>query len=508
MRTSQSIHILTQTHRIIGLTVAVLFHVALYFGVLSMFAPHLAQWEKQSRHFTASPDAILPLDSLVPPRLDEGVWPETGLTITLPGSREPALAIGHKLMTPILVNPATGQTILDEGPGPSALFVELHLGRVLGRPGVIVMGLACAGALFLIVNGWWLCLLKSGSRVPLFRAHSASWERGHRLLAQWLFPIMLILALTSAFFGLMFSAGGGLAWVASRGEAAQVQPVLGAAVFPRQAAVQATGHSAVMVSLDNLLADAGQAFPDMNIQKITIDHWGDQAATATFSGPSRTRPWQTERINRILATYSLVDGSLLRHKSVDDTHIVARSLSTFYFLHFMTDAGLAVRLPMFACGLGLCMTVGLCLLSWSAKRIRHAPSTVSTFIQTRLLAASIVGVLPATAAVLAAHWLLPTDLSDRPTWLAGVLYLTWLGSLTWCVARTNVFHAVRDLLTFAGLTFCLLPVTHGLGNMFFWSTLSLGLTTIAAVDMALLLTGLALCMTAWRIKANFPGERT
>ena len=494
MNRSQTRIILLQSHTGIGITIAAFFYIALFFGTISMLGPYLGTWEKPSRHFSPVQKKAIDLDALISPLLECGDWPDSGIRVTLPGRRDPALSIGHRFIDPVYLHPVTGTVLRHEGRGLTRFLVNLHSGRVLGRTGVYIMGLGAVGVLFLGINGWWLILSHRDHSVSLWRWKTGAWLRWHRKLAQWLFPVLFILALTSTLFGVGFPFGGGLAYVASLGAKASTHAVLGPVIFSPKNKLTPSGQKAKMASLNQLYRKACNDFTAVDIQTIGLDHWGDKNAVITFSGPLKKRRWLTERINRLSITYRATDGGLLMKEEIGNVHWVKKLLSGFYFFHFLTDAGPFVRWLMFFCGFGLCIGVGAPVLAWIWKRPDRKRGGWRYFVWSRIFITFFWGLLPATAILFLLHWLLPQDLAERMVWLKGIFYLIWQSTLIWTIVQENDRKAAGSLLIAAGACLCAAPVVHGFSTgFFFWTSFAAGLSVVAWVDMGLMCAG-GLCL--------------
>ena len=494
MNRSQARIILLQSHAGIGIAVAAFFFIALFFGTISMLSPYLGNWEKVSRHFSPVQRSAIDLDALVGQVIDRGGWPDSGIRVTLPSQRDPALSIGHRFVDSVYLHPGTGTELKHEGRGLNRFLVDLHSGRVLGRTGVYIMGLGAVGVLFLGINGWWLIFSHRDYSVSLWRWKVGAWLRWHRKLTQWLFPALFLLALTSAFLGFGFPFGGGLAYVASHGAKASTHSVLGSVVFGPKTKLTSTGLKADMTALNQLYRKACKDFVDVDIQTIGLDHWGDRNAVITFSGPLKKRSWLTERINRLSITYRASDGCFLMKEDIGSVHWIKKLLSCFYFFHFLTDAGPLLRGLMFFCGSGLCLGVGAAVLAWIWKRPGRQKQGWQYFIWSRIFITIFVGVIPATAVLFLSHWLLPQGCEDRMVWLKGIFYLAWQSTLIWEIVQENNRRSVGGLLIVAGVCLCAAPIAHGFATGFFiWTSLRARLLTIAGVDMGLVFAG-GLCL--------------
>jgi len=488
---AQTRDILFHTHAYIGIGVTVLFYIALFFGTLSMVAPYIALWEKPSRHLSAP--AHYDIDALVTPLLTENAWPEYGVRITLPSHKDPLLSLGHRLMDAIHVNPYSGAVVKDEGSALRDLVVDLHLGRVLGRPGVFLMGVACVGALFLILNGWWLSFKRNSSRAPLLKLRPKRQEHIHRLFSQILSPLMLILALTSAYFGVMFTIGGGLAYGITKGEATMIQRVLGPVVFPKVAPLPKSDTPSSMQSLNSLLEKARENHPHITIQTLTLERWGFEDAKVTFSGPLTQKPYLTERINHLSISFKGSDGTLVHKQEIEEVHWIKKALSVFYFLHFISDTEAFFRLFLFVLGVGLCVSVIAGAWVFVHKRLNNPNTQGAAYLWSLLFIGTFLGSLIATAVAFLAQWLLPFGMEERSTWTEGLFYLSWLATFAYASHTRHYRTSLWQLSCLSGVLLCAVPLIHGIQSGYFLpQALGSGLIGIALVDGLMGALGLAM----------------
>lgn len=488
---------LYRSHTIIGLLVLFLFYMSTFFGTITLFMPYLKVWESPSRHFIAQENHAFNIDALLEEVLEKHQFlGEKPFEIMLPSFRDPLLKISSESQNSLFINPQTREVfkMAKEENLLSTFFNELHTGGVIPFIGLQVMGAMSIGILFLTVGGFWLYLKKRNQRERTLKNWKHQWLSWHKITGLGVIPYALVFSLTGAFLGLMLSTSHPYAWIISEGKATTMRQLVAPILFPQTKYPRLEGRSS-MLPFSNLLATAQAHYPTLGITHATFYHYGKEGAKVFFRGYDSENVAQSGRVNRLGITLDAHSGEVVEKKMLEQSHTMKRLLSTFYFLHFLPDETLGLRLIVGVFGMVMAFSLVTGYLLWAEKKLHQ--SGILGDLMNRVSIAVLVGLLPAVALVLFLHWFLPMDLFDKEVWVRGAFYAFWSFWLFYSVYERSIVASLRLMLTLCASLLALSVLFHGLKSGFFlWESMAQKAWTLFYVDVTLLSLSAALFMAA------------
>ena len=492
---------LYRSHTIIGLLVLFLFYLSTYFGTLTFFMPYLKVWESPSRHFVPTFEHTFNIDSSLESVLEQnhllGAKP---VEITFPSFRDPLFKLSSESQNSLYFHPQTHEVfkIAKEENLVSTFFNELHTGIVAPLIGMPVMGVASIGVLFLTLGGLWLFLQKRKQTFTPKATWRHTWLSWHKITGLGLIPYALIFACTGAFLGLMLSFSHPFAWSASSKEESSMRKLVSPILFV-QPQYKSSETNVPMLAFSKLQALAQEEYPRLQIVGATLYHYGKEGAKVRFRGYDKENVAQSGRVNRLSITLNGVDGAVVEKRALENTHSISRALSAFYYVHFVPDETLGMRviLACFGAALAFCLVSGYLL--WAEKKL-HQKGWLGD-LSNRVSIAVLIGIIPSSALVPFLQWILAFDLFDKEIWVRGSFYAFWSFWLFYCVFERSIVTIIARMLKTSAWLLVLAVTFHGLKSGFFiWQSFALGAWTLFSMDALFLVSALVLFLLAKKVE--------
>lgn len=490
---------LYRSHTIIGLLVLFLFYMSTYFGTLTFFMPYLKVWESPSRHFAPQHNHAFNIDALLDEVLEKHHFiGNKPVEITLPSFRDPLLKISSEAQNSLYINPVTNELlkVAKEENLISIFFNELHTGIVIPLVGMPLMGMMSVGILFLTLGGFWLYLQKRSHRTSPKVSWRATWLSWHKITGLAIIPYALIFALTGAFLGLMLSSSQPFAWSMTHGNESNMRTLVAPVLFaqPKYKGGEAKKQ---MLPFSTLQALAQEHYPQLSITNATLYHYGKEGAKVRFRGYDKENVAQSGRVNRPSITLDASSGGVVEHKTLDKTHGISRTLSTFYFLHFVPDETLGLRVVLALFGAVLAFSLASGYLLWAEKKL-HQQGFLAD-LTNRVSIAILIGILPSSALVPFLHWVLAYELFDKEVWIRGAFYTFGSFWLFYAVFERSIVTIICRMLKSAAWFLVFSVLFHGLkSGFFFWQSFQQKIWILFYTDIALILSsGVLFYMAQW-----------
>ena len=478
---------LMRAHTVLGLFAIFLFYISTYFGTITVFLPYINAWENPSRHFIPSNEKNN-LDSIVPRIIKEKELSNI-IEINLPSFRDKALSINDEKSKTIYINPNTNKILntQNETNFITNFFNEIHIGRNIPKVGVVLMGISSILMIFLSISGLilWFNNKKRSSKKEKF------YLKWHKNLSLTLLPFILIFALTGSVLGFMLTYSSPLAYSTSNTKETSLRKVVAPLLFPKEKEIKSS-KNAKMMTLSELQTIAQENFQNLEIQTIKIFAWNEENARIKFFGYLKNNRYLSGKINRMNIELSARTGEILNKKDLPNANVANGILSVFYFLHFIPDETLFLRIVYFFFGIIMAVSLSFGFLIYSDKKAKRAESDQNYYsILNKLAMATMIGVIPASSLVIFLYWYLPFDMFERSTWLTGTFYTLWAATLFSSVLKDNVLKVINHLLLLSSILLFLAVFFHGkITGVYPWVSYSNSMFDIFFVDIGFLLFAL------------------
>ncbi|MGE4399665.1 MAG: PepSY-associated TM helix domain-containing protein [Campylobacterales bacterium] len=492
---------LTRAHVVVGLFAVFLFYIATFFGSITMFAPYIKIWESPSRHFDISDknNSGIDLDAVLKNVIAANNLPTKNIEITFPSYRDNALKVSVENQAVIYVNPNNGSILhtSDESYTVSSFLNELHTGANIPMVGMPLMGLASTAMIFLSIGG--VMLFLSARRKAAEKKDRLWW---HKYLGLWLLPYIVVFTFTGAFLGLMLSSSSPFALGATNFEESNMRKLVAPIIFKKKMEPKESNSTHDALSIADLKQKASIQYPNLHITTVNLYAYNKDNYEAMFSGYLGDNQSISGRNNRMSITLNGINGDVVKKVHIEDSHIIKRALSAFYFLHFLPDQGAEWRIAFFVFGIvmAICLIAGY--LVWSDRKLRS--DGIFHHILNKIAIAFFIGVLPATAVLFASNWILRFDMYDRDIWIKGAFYATWAFVLFYAFLEASILNAIRKYLLWFAVLMSSAVLMHAAKNGYFLSGVNIAnmSDTVFFVDAGMLLSSL-LAMLAYVFIGRF-----
>jgi uncharacterized iron-regulated membrane protein len=448
-------------HAWVGIVSGLALFVAFFAGAVNMFHHELHHWQ-EPQGVNAAPASSGDMQALLDQVLQENAAAGQWLFL-IPG--DDAAAIWHQSVNGEDVwhtryasdFDAAGEYRETPRSSLSEFINELHYELAIPKVGLALMGIISVlyGAALLgglVIH--WPKLKKEFFALKHQGNLRRYWKNMHNLVGVISFPFHLIFAVTGAAMGCL----------------ALLTVVLGALVFGPQfqgALTDATeawpappvsGETVPMASIDRYLASARQTLPEMQVEWIELQQYGDKNAIIDVAG---SVPGYVGHHAHVVMTATNAD--VLTTSSPAAQPFNHTVLSPIYSLHFGDYGGLFLRIIYFVLGLLGCLLFFSGNVMWAERRTdRQGPSRAAA-IMLRLTLGVTYGVMAGLAVTFIAN-----KIVMHSPWSAWVVVAEKGGfAALLLVALASTFRytplgVTRIWLPLAAGLYLLAPLTQGL----------------------------------------------
>ncbi len=464
-------------HSWIGILGGLIFFICCFSGGLALFEEELTAWESPASRVAAEPADFLPVDELY--RRSAAALPpaELGIYLRLPTDWHPTLQARALLPDDVRhlhLDPINGQAL--DVPTETAfaflthLHTDLHLPRPWGRYlvgliGIFMLATLIAGVFSHIKVAREAFAMRSGKTIRLTLSDL------HKQLGLWGLAFGAMIAFTGAIIGLLGLVAPFMVLSAFGGD---VERATLAYSGPN---IEAAGAPAEMRSLDAVIEEFEQRFPDHQVDSLLVRSYGDRNAEVGVN--LVPAPW-TMLVGSETHRVSLVDGTAIHTTAFTDRGIGMRVWGMVTPLHYGLFGGMSLKLFYFVLGALLSIGIVTGSMMWLEKRQEWGGADAPEPVRYRRLARFTLGVcaglVVASIAAITAGRLIDAHQGET-FWAAWTLSI--LLSLIGPRPRTLAFAFA--CFSAAGL------LLLGIGDLLLSETLT---ASIVRVDATLIVLGL------------------
>ena len=497
---------LFRIHASAGIVFSLIMYISIFFGIFAILLPYIKQWEKPSRHFEQIELNKINYNAMLDEVLKDPTFPKNNILINLPGNMEdPALSITHRFVKPISFNPETQNKLNDESSNShlAEFLNELHYGAPLKLIGRMIFGFVAVGSMALIITGLILIILMKFKNRG--KNQQAIFSKIHVKIFTYTFPVLLLIILTGAVMNIGLLSSGPMSQLLTKGEAKDIDSLVGSTLFPRAKIVKKDNISAEMLPIKDLIKKAQEINPQLTFKQLKLINWNDKSARIELIGYNPYKPFLNGGIfNKPSITLSAYTGELILNKKVLDNTWSVFIAEGLFFLHFLFGIDVVSRILVALIMLSCCVAIGFGVMLYLEKKAKKfQDKAVFYHWMGKISLATIVGVIPASASLFILQWLLPFDMQDRVLWQQGIFYNVWLFTLFWSFYRINSYEASKEFFFIGGLMFITTPLIHFICSGYNPVTLAMNnITNILAVDIALFLLGILLIFISKKLPNN------
>ncbi|MEM7501585.1 MAG: PepSY-associated TM helix domain-containing protein [Pseudomonadota bacterium] len=183
-------------------------------------------------------------------------------------------------------------------------------------------------------------------------------------------------------------------------------------------------------------------------------------------------------------------------------------LDAMFPLHFGNFAGIWVKFLWFFLGLSTAFLSVSGMMIWIERRVHGSAGEMSVIAYRRISRFTVgacAGVVIATVSLFHAQLLLDASAQTAGFWIGTVFFGSWIACIVWSMLRTNEYRSTKELIGIAGfLCIAVPPLNASITGNHLLNAWRDGHVVTGAVDLTLLLLGLAMLAVAVRLPAQRP----
>ncbi|WP_353252712.1 PepSY-associated TM helix domain-containing protein [Salinisphaera sp. PC39] len=487
-------------HTWAGILLGALLFLIFFMGSLSVFDEEIDRWMMPDTRGEARAD--VGYDTVLANLLPAVEVRDEPVFLYPPSQRQPVYRAnfhgpGDTHLRRFL-DPATGELLPDQGTlGASEFFYPMHFGLHLDHFGFTqigywLVGIAGMAMLALLVSGVIIHrrIFRDFFTFRLERSRGRALLDLHNVAGVMLLPFLLVITFSGiVIFSHVYMPAGILA----------VYPdpdTFFHDAFPHPDR-EAAGESAQTASLDTMADRASREWGGGELMALGLFHPGDaNGYVAMYKDTGDQVSYRYEQL-----TFDAASGELMHHQRLGP------AMSTYQFimgLHLAKFDDWPLMWLYFLMGLGGCLVIATGFLVWLDKRVRDAGRAGYRAAQATASAAT-VGLLLATAAMLAANRLLPADMAGRAAAEVWVFFGAWGASLLFGLWRPGLTNLRRQLQALALLSLSLPLLNAATTGDHLAATLWRGDWVVAGVDLCCLAATAMAWLGARRLPAPVSG---
>ncbi|NRA84924.1 MAG: PepSY domain-containing protein [Gammaproteobacteria bacterium] len=453
---------LTNAHAWVGLIISTVLFVVFFAGSLSLFRDNIDQWESGPHFANEQVASKVSLDQTIATVEQQyQIYMHDEVRIWLPSAQQPLINVTFAAELPDeqhqdhhLLLSSTSNTIVGDGERFDfanflyGLHVDLHIDDV----GKYLVGLVTLFFFVALISGVVIHWRKIITKFFMYRKDGSK-DRlldAHNLIGVMGLPFHIMYAFSGLVFNLLIIYQISYVIVLYNGD----QEALFRDAGFVETHLDETKIKQPMVGLDQLMIKAKQALGNVEITRVSIEHFGDQSASVVFSGADPSQFSTRKEIK-----YHIATGEVL-YKTLNNYDNTLRSgLSIIASLHFGNFAGYTIRLLFFLLGLGTCYIILTGNLMWIEKRAKQRKvNQFGLHLVKAMTSGGFIGVIFATAVGFIAARLLPVTMVERSDMIVNIFFACLLGAIISALLTKQQAQFSKLFCKLTALLLCAVPL--------------------------------------------------
>ncbi|MCJ8294753.1 MAG: PepSY domain-containing protein [Colwellia sp.] len=470
---------LTNAHAWVGLIISTILFIIFFAGSLSLFREDIISWERDP-YFTVSDDVEnFSFDALISQvTQDYKVHTHGYFILQRPTAEQPSSNIyfeeeivtqgdlgdeqDSQLEDPIddhidkhlIISP--DGTILGDGNAFDwgNFLYQLHYNLHIPEVGLYFVGVVTLFFFVALLSGvviHWRKIIskffqyrKDGNKDKLLDAHNLIGVMG--------LPFHIMYAFSGLVFNLLIVYQISYAVALYGGDQAKLFKAAGVV----DVHIEETNIAVPVQGIDKLYLTAKESLGEVDITRISIDHFGDESASVTFRGDDKSQFSTRKEV-----TYHIASGRELYLTKNNYDNDIRGGLAVIASLHFGDFAGYSLRILFFILGIGTCYIILTGNLMWLQKRANLRSEKQNKFglrLVKAMTTGGFIGTIFATAVGFLCARLLPIDLLNRSDVIGQIFFACLALSLitSLFIKAQKQFSAV--FLKITALALAMIPV--------------------------------------------------
>lgn len=365
-----SLKALTNAHAWVGLIISTVLFIVFFAGSLSLFRDDINAWERDPHFATGMQGENFSLDEIMSEiSKNYNVHMHGHFSLTMPTKDIPISTLYFEekvseeehLQKDLLISP-DGKFIGEGNNFTWAYFLyKLHYDLRIPEVGLYFVGIVTLFFFVALISGvviHWRKIIsqffqyrKDGKKDKLLDAHNLIGVMG--------LPFHIMYAFSGLVFNLLIIYQISYAVVLYGGDQGKLLKAAGVV----NVHLDETNIDTPMVGLDKLLIKAKLSLGEVSVEKVIVDHFGDESASVTFRGMD-----DSQFSTRKEVTYHIASGRELYLTKNNYDNDLRSGLAVVASLHFGDFAGYSLRILFFILGIGTCYIILTGNLMWLKKK--------------------------------------------------------------------------------------------------------------------------------------------
>lgn len=470
---------LTNAHAWVGLIISTILFIIFFAGSLSLFREDIISWERDP-YFTTSDDIeSFSIDEVISQvAQDYNVNTHGYFVLQMPTAEQPSTNIyfEEKIVAKgnlgdehdgqledrvddhidkhLIISPS-GKVLGDGNAFDWGNFLyQLHYNLHIPEVGLYFVGVVTLFFFVALLSGVVIHWRKIISKFFQYRKDGKKDKLldAHNLIGVMGLPFHIMYAFSGLVFNLLIVYQISYAVVLYGGDQGKLFKAAGVV----DVHIEETNIVLPVQGLDKLLLTAKSSLGEVDISRMSIDHFGDESASVTFRGDDKSQFSTRKEV-----TYHIASGRELYLTKNNYDNDIRGGLAVIASLHFGDFAGYSLRILFFILGIGTCYIILTGNLMWLQKRANLRSEKQNKFgiqLVKAMTTGGFIGAVFATAIGFICARALPIELVGRSDLISQIFFLCLAASILTSLAikAQQQFSAV--FLKITAISLALIPV--------------------------------------------------
>jgi len=422
---------LTNAHAWVGLIISTILFIIFFAGSLSLFREDINSWERDP-YFTVGDDVEnFSFDAIISQvTQDYNVHTHGYFILQRPTAEQPSSNIyfeeeivpqgkldDDQLQGPVedhidkhLVLSPDGKILGDGNAFDWGNFLyQLHYNLHIPEVGLYFVGVVTLFFFVALLSGVVIHWRKIISKFFQYRKDGKKDKLldAHNLIGVMGLPFHVMYAFSGLVFNLLIVYQISYAVALYGGDQAKLFEAAGVV----DVHIEETNIAVPVQGIDKLYLTAKESLGEVDITRISIDHFGDESASVTFRGDDKSQFSTRKEV-----TYHIASGRELYLTKNNYDNDIRGGLAVIASLHFGDFAGYSLRILFFILGIGTCYIILTGNLMWLQKRANLRSEKQNKFglrLVKAMTTGGFIGTIFATAVGFICARVLPIDMLNR-----------------------------------------------------------------------------------------------
>lgn len=488
-------------HKLIGINVALIFYISIFFGLLTIYKPYIHIWESNGKHFQNIKIEDINLNKCVNKLITykkQNIKDEDVSTISLPNINFTANnSISLQEKGGIDLNPYTCEEIKHKDFEISDFFEELHYGGIGSILFKFLFGFVSVAVLFLTLSGTVMVLkTKFSNKKP--KSAKSFFAKYHRVLLLYTVPLIVMFALTGALFNLGVYTSPIITNYLTDGKTSNILSLEKNILRDKKLDIKKENIEIKTLNYKLLYKKAKSQFSDISFYKMEVYNYNDQNARVKFIGYEPENYFLSSVYNDTNIVLDATNANVISKKMADEGTFTEKFLDSVFYLHFLKTFNDLPRHIFILLSFFILVGVTFSLTLWLS---RAKENTLSYKFLRPFSFTIILGSIFSTALLFASTWLLPKEMIS---YQEPIFYLSYVFLYIFIYLKNNIFSSAKITLFLSSFLFLSSVILHQINTGYsIIRSYTENLNEVFIMDIALIFISLVLFLSAMKLSNKY-----